>query len=136
MTDGHCSAPLDVNDDSSVPLCRNGRVLSNHYHRRVVSIVDAVSGAKVSNKRYDSLYIDTSGALLWRVDKTFVVSSGLNSTERVLADVDRHGVSSFRYGVALNKTENRILRFDIDPELTAEPDRKASMAACATLWHC
>ncbi len=136
VTDGHCSAPLDVNDDSSVALCHNGRVLSgpgNDFY----SVVDAVLGAKLLNRRYESLRVDTSGALLWRdEDEEVVVSSGPNSAERVLADVDGHDVTSFRYGVALSWTGSCVLRFDIDPEPTAEPDRKASVAVCATLLHC
>ncbi len=136
MTDGHCSAPLDVNDIYSVALCHNGRMLScpgNDYG----SVVDAVPGAKLSGRQYDSLYVDTSGALLWLGEaKAVVVSSGPNSAGCVLADVDRHVFTSFRYGVAINSTENRLLRFDIAPEPTAEPDRKASVAACATLLHC
>ncbi len=135
VTDGHCSAPLDVNDNSSVALCHNGRVLTAPGY--VGSVVDAVSDAKLSNRRYKSLYVDTSGALLWRSeDYTVVVSSGPTSAGHVLADVDGHVSSSFRYGVALNRTEHRVLRFDIDPEPTAEPDRKASVAARATLLHC
>ncbi len=117
VTDGHCSAPLDVNgnDDSSVALCHNGRVMSfpeNDFD----SVVEAVSGATLLNRRYKSLYVDTSGALLWCDEaKAVVVSSGLNSAGRALADVDRHVFTGFRYGVATNSTESRVLRFDIDP---------------------
>ncbi len=136
MTDGHCSAPLDVNDDSSVALCRNGRVLNDPGYE-FGCVVDAVSGATLLNRRYNSLRVDTSGALLWRwEDHVFVASSGCNSAGRVLADLDEHVVTSFRYGVAINASEDRVLRFDIDPEPTAEPDRKASVAVCATLLHC
>ncbi len=136
VTDGHCSAPLDVDDDSSVALCHNGRVMSGPFYD-FGSVVDAVSGTKLSNRRYDSLLVDTSGALLWRgVNKAMVVSSGLNSAERVLADVDGRDITRFRYGVAINKTERRVLRFDIDPAPISEPDRKASVAACASLLHC
>ncbi len=127
---------MDVNDDSSVALCHNGRVLSgpgNDFY----SVVDAVLGAKLLNRRYESLRVDTSGALLWRdEDEEVVVSSGPNSAERVLSHLDGHDFICFRYGVAINKTELRVLRFDIDPEPTADPDRKASVAVCATLWHC
>ncbi len=137
VTDGHCSAPLGVNDIGSVALCHNDRVLSKPDHVRAFSIVDAVSGAKLSNIRDDFLRVDTSGALLWRdEDEAVVVSSGPNSAGRVLADVDGHRFTSFRYGVALNSTHKRVLRFDIDPEPTAEPDRKASVAVCAALLHC
>ncbi len=101
------------------------------------SVVEAVSGATLFKKRYNSLRVDTSGALLWRDENNVVVvSSGPNSAGCVLADVDGHVFTSFRYGVALNSTEHRVLRFDIDPEPTADPDRKASVAVCATLWHC
>ncbi len=137
VTDGHCSAPLDVNDISSVALCRDGRVLSKPDHHRFVRIVDAMSGVALSDRRYHSLYVDTSGALLWRDEaKAVVVSSGPNSAGRVLADVVGHAFTSFRYGVAINSTEHRVLRFDIDPEPTAEPDRNVSVAALATLLHC
>ncbi len=136
VTDGHCSAPLDVDDNSSVALCHTG-VWSKPDRFRVFSIADAVSGAKLSGRRYDSLRVDTSGALLWRgEDIAVVVSSGPNSAGRVLADVDGHRFTSFRFGAALNLTENRVLRFDIDPELTAEPDRKANVATRAPLLHC
>ncbi len=136
VTDGHCSAPLDVNDFSSVSLCHNGRVMSGPDND-FASVVDAVSGAKLSNRQNNSLYVDTSGALLWRGEaKAVVVSSGPNSVGRALADVVGHHFTSFRYGVAINSTERRVLRFDIDPESTAEPDRKASVAVCATLLHC
>ncbi len=136
VTDGHCSAPLDVKNYSGVALCHNGRMMSGSGIA-FGGVVDAVSGAKLSNRRYDSLYVDTSGALLWRGEaKAFIVSSGLNSAGCVLAGVDGHHFTSFRYGVAINKSERRVLRFDIDPEPTAEPDRKASVAACATLLHC
>ncbi len=101
------------------------------------SVVDAVSGATLSNKGYDSLRVDTSGALLWRDEaKAVAVSSGPNSAGHVLAIVDGHRFTSFGYGVAINLTEHRLLRFDIDPLPTAEPDRKASVAVCATLLHC
>ncbi len=137
VTDGHCSAPLDVNDDSSGALCHNGHVLSIPDHHLLSNIVDAVSGATQSNRRYDSLRVDTSGALLWRgVNKAVVVSSGVNGAEHVLEAVDGHDFTSFRYGVTFNWTLHRVLRFDMDPEPTAEPDRKASVAVCATLLHC
>ncbi len=136
VTDGFCSAPLGVNDDSSVALCHNGRVLSGPG-LNFGSAVDAVSGATLSNSRYNSLYVDTSGALLrCRVNKAVVVSSGLNSAGCVLADVDGYDVTSVRYGVVFNSAEKRVMRFDIDPEPTAEPDRKVSVAARATLLHC
>ncbi len=136
ITDGHCSTPLDVNDFRSVALCHNGRMISEPSYG-FGSVIDAVSGAKLSDRRYDCLRVDTSGALLWRDEaKAVVVSSGLNSAEHVLADVDGHRFTHFRYGVAINSTEKRVLRFDIAPEPTAEPDRKASVAACATLLHC
>ncbi len=134
VTDGHCSALLNVY--SSVALCHNGRVMSfpgNDFD----SVVDAVSGATLSDRRYNSLYVDTSGALLWRDEaKAVVVSSGPNSAGRVLADVVGHAFTRFRFGVAINSTEHRVTRFDIDPEPTAEPDRKASVAVCVTLLHC
>ncbi len=127
LTDGHCSAPLDVDDNSSVAVCHNGRVMSVPGYD-FGSVFDAVSGAKLPNRRYDSLFVDTSGAMLWRSEaKAVVVSSGPNSAGRVLAAVDGHDFTSFRYGVVLNSTERRVLRFDIDPEPTAEPDRKASV---------
>ncbi len=133
VTDGHCSAPLDVNDISGVALCHNGHMMSSPGYD-VGSVVDAITGAKLSNRRYDLVRVDTSGALLWRGEaKAVVVSSGPNGAERVLADVDGHVFTSFRYGVALNSTQHRVLRFDIDPEPTAEPDRKVSVAVCATL---
>ncbi len=136
VTDGFCSAPLVVKEIHSVALCHNGRVMSKPGCD-FDSVVDAVSGVTLSTRRYNSFYVDTSGALLWRDEaKAVVVSSGLNSAGRVLADVVRHRFASFRYGVALNRTEHRVLRFDIDPEPTAEPDRKASVAASATLLHC
>ncbi len=132
VTDGHCSAPVAVND-CSVALCHNGRVFcgpGNDFG----SIFDAVSGAMLRHSRCDFLRVDTSGAMLWREwDNTIVVSSGLNSARRVLVNVVGQPFASFRYGVAVNWTKNRVLRFDIDPEPTAEPDRKASVAACATL---
>ncbi len=137
VTDGLCSAPQDVNDNGGVAVYHNGRVMSKPDRLRIFSIVDAVSGATLSNRRYKSLYVDTSGALLWRdEDNAFVVSSGPNSAGHVLADVDGPDFTSFRYGVALKLTENCVLRFDIDPEPTAGPDRKASVAAGATLLHC
>ncbi len=133
VTDGHCSAPLDVDDDSSVALCHNGCVMSDPGND-FGSVFDAVSGAKLSNRRYDCLRVDTSSALLWRGEAQAVVaSSGPNSAGRVVAHVDRHDFTSFRYGVALNKSEVRVLRFDVDPESTAEPDRKASVAVCSPL---
>ncbi len=95
-----------------------------------------MSSAVLSDRHYENLIVDTSGALLWRDgDNTIVASSGPNSAGHILADVDGHVFTSFRYGVALNSTENRVLRFDIAPEPTAEPDREASVAACATLLH-
>ncbi len=136
LTDGHCSAPLDVKDISSVALCHNGRVIGGPGYS-FGTVVDPVSGATLSNRRYNSLYVDTSGAVLWRDEaKAVVVSSGPNSVGRALADVVGHRFTSFRYGVAFNSTQRRVLRFDIDPESTAEPDRKASVAVCATLLHC
>ncbi len=136
VTDGHCSAPLDGNGFSSVAVCNNGRVMGGPGSR-YGSVVDAMSGATLLNRPYKSLCVDTSGALLWRgVNKAVVVSSGLNSAERVLADVDGRDITRFRYGVAINKTERRVLRFDIDPAPISEPDRKASVAACASLLHC
>ncbi len=136
VTDGHCSAPLHVPDNSCVELCYNGRMLSKPNRLRVSNIVDAVSGAWQLTGGYDSLCVDTSGALLWRSLAQVVVSSRLKSARRVLADLDGDDITSFRYGAAFNCTERRVLRFDIDPEPTAEPDRKASVAACAALLHC
>ncbi len=118
-------------------MFHNGRVIGDPGLEHG-TVVDAVSGATLSNNRDDSLRVDTSGALLWRrEDYVFVASSGLNSARRVLADLDEHVVvTSFRYGVAVNASKKRVLRFDIDPEPTAEPDRKASVAVCAALLHC
>ncbi len=136
VTDGHCSAPLDGNGFSSVAVCNNGRVMGGPGSR-YGSVVDAMSGATLLNRPYKSLCVDTSGALLWRgVNKAVVVSSGVNGAEHVLEAVDGHDFTSFRYGVTFNWTLHRVLRFDMDPEPTAEPDRKASVAVCATLLHC
>ncbi len=136
VTDGHCSAPLAVKNIRNVALCHNGRVMRGPDNA-FGSVVDAVSGVTLSDRRYESLCVDTSGALLWRGEaKSVVVSSGPNSVGRALADVVGYDFTSFRYGVAINSTENRVLRFDIDHEPTAEPDRKANVAVCATLLHC
>ncbi len=136
VTDGHCSAPLTVKSIRCVALCHNGRVMSDPRND-IGSVVDAVSGAMLSNRRYEFLRVDTSGALLWRAEtKAVVVSSGPNSAGRVLADVVGHRFTSFRYGVAINSTERRVLRFDVDPESTAEPDRKANAAVYSPLLHC
>ncbi len=133
VTDGHYSAPLDVTDYGGVALCHNGRMMSGPENN-FVSFVDAVSGATLSDRRYDCLRVDTSGALLWRGEaQAVVVSSGFNSAGSVLARVDGHDFTSFRYGVAIKSTGHRVLRLDVGPEPTAEPDRNASVAACATL---
>ncbi len=136
ITDGHCSTPLDVNDFRSVALCHNGRMISEPSYG-FGSVIDAVSGAKLSDRRYDCLRVDTSGALLWRDgDKTFVVSSGPNSAGHVLADVDGDFFKSFRYGVAIDSSEHCVLRFDVDIEPTAKSECKASVAVRATLRNC
>ncbi len=123
-------------DDNCVALCHDGRMLSGPGID-FGGVFDAVSGATLSDRDYYSLRVDTSGALLWRdEDEAVVVSSGPNSAEHVLADVNGHDFASFRYGVAIDSIDHRLLRFDIDPEPTAEPDRKASVAVCAALLHC
>ncbi len=101
-----------------------------------VSIVDAMSGATLLNRRYVALRVDTSGALMWRgVDSTVDVTSGPNSVGRTLTEMRMSYLTSFRYGVAFNTTENRVLRFDVDREPTAEPHLQARAAARATLLH-
>ncbi len=119
VTDGHCSAPQGVNDNSSVALCRNMRVLSDPNDRYGVSVViDALSGVTLSSGRYSSLCVDTSGALLWiGVGNTVIVSSGPNSAGHTLAGVkNRHRltVACFCYGVAFDWHECSVLRFDAD----------------------
>ncbi len=98
-----------------VALCHNGRVMSDADYGRDVLIVDAVSGVTLSDRRYKSLFVDTSGTLLWRgVDNTVIVSSGPNSAEHTLADVmKRNGLTWFSYGVAFDLNECQVLRFDV-----------------------
>ncbi len=124
LTDGHCSPPLEPIHSSDVALCINGRALPDNAHD--ASIVDAVSGVTLSNRRYNHLFVDTSGALLWDgVDDTVVVSSGINSAAHVVANVRCKSSSiSFRYGVAFVTNERHVWRFDIDPARTVEPDCK------------
>ncbi len=126
VTDGHCSAPMDANDKRDVALCLNGRVMGGHHGD--VSIVDAVSGVALPDNRYDSLFVDTSGMLLWLgADDAVVASSGPHSAGRTLADVrNQYGRRSVCVGVAFSGSECQVLRFDLDPAPAVEPDRKAS----------
>ncbi len=123
VTDGHCSAPLGVYD--FVALYNNGRVMSSLEYGHAVGIVDAVSGAKLSERPYSQLVVDTSGALLWRgVEDTVVVSSGLHSAGRTLTCVRWHNrMMHFRYGVVFDLNERQGLRFDLNPAPAVEPDR-------------
>ncbi len=136
VADGHCSAPLDKIGSCGVALYHNGRVMSGPEYDNAVGIVDAVSGVTLSDKLLDLLFVDTSGALLWRgvdntiADNAIVVSSGPHSTGRTLASGKGKGaVTHFRYGVVVGLTECQLLRFDIDPAPAVESDSNACVGA-------
>ncbi len=40
-----------------------------------------------------------------------------------------NGVTHFHYGVAFDRNECQVLRFDIDPAAAVAPDRKASVGS-------
>ncbi len=125
VADGHCSAPLDKIGSCGVALYHNGRVMSGPEYDNAFGIVDAVSGVTLSDKLLDLLFVDTSGALLWRgVEDTVVVSSGLHSAGRTLTCVRWHNrMMHFRYGVVFDLNERQGLRFDLNPAPAVEPDR-------------
>ncbi len=113
--------------------------MSKPYARYdVSSVVDAVSGVTLSGRYYSCLAVDTSGVLLWRgVDNTFVVSGGPNSAEHTLPDVKKRITTSVLYGVYVDwHDECQVLRFDIDPAPTVQPDRKASGVARVIFLLC
>ncbi len=127
--DGHCSAPLRYGHNAA--LCINGRVHSRPISYRDVFAVDAVSGVVLPNPLFESLSVDTSGALLWHGERGTVITSGaLNSTGRTLAGVEWGSSTnaSFRYGVIFDAIEARVLRFDTEAVPTGQPARKASAA--------
>ncbi len=105
-----------MNDSGGVALCHNGRVISEPDARRDVIIVDTVSGVKMSDRRYDSLFVDTSGALLWvDADNTIIVNSGPNSAGHTLIGAKKGiFVTYFRYGVYVDRNDVcQVLRFDL-----------------------
>ncbi len=92
----------------------------------------------MSDRKCPGLVADTSGALVWRgEDDTVVVSSGPHSAGYTLTDVKKRRMTSFRYGVYMDWLDGcKVLRFDIDPAPTVEPERKAGVVVCVTLLLC